>query len=76
MPNHIHKFNRQQWYSADTSSGSTGSLYSWKTSAGGSTYYLYQGGDSTYGPTGGDEAHNNMQPYLAINYIIATGKND
>lgn len=25
---------------------------------------------------GGNSAHNNMQPYLAINYIIATGKND
>lgn len=25
---------------------------------------------------GSDQAHNNMQPYLAINYIIATGRND
>ena len=24
--------------------------------------------------TGGDQAHNNMQPYIGINYIIATGK--
>ena len=23
-------------------------------------------------PTGGQQGHNNMQPYLAINYIIAT----
>lgn len=76
IPSHVHKFNRQQWYSADTSSGGTSSIYSWKTTTGGSTYYLYQGLDSTYGPTGGDQAHSNMQPYLAINYIIATGKND
>ena len=27
------------------------------------------------GSTGGSNAHNNMQPYTVVNYIIATGKN-
>lgn len=77
MPNHEHKFQRQQWYSSDTQiSSSTGTIYSWKSTTGGTTYYGYQGGNGQYGPIGGSQAHSNMQPYLAINYIIATGKND
>ena len=37
---------------------------------GGSTVYL--GGSGTTGSTGSDTAHNNLQPYIALNYIIKT----
>lgn len=30
--------------------------------------------DGNIGNTGGDQAHNNMQPYVVTNYIISTGK--
>ena len=67
MPKHRHKFQRQQWYSADTqSTTSTGTIYSWKTSTGGSTSYGYVGSDSTYAPAGSSQPHNNMPPYLAV----------
>ena len=33
-----------------------------------------KGARSQSGYTGGDEPHNNMQPYTVVNYIIATGK--
>lgn len=71
LPSHVHKFNRQQWYGSDTqTTTSTGSIYSWKTTTGGSTFYGYQGGNDQYGPTGGGQAHDNMQPYVTTNYII------
>ena len=71
LPSHVHKFNRQQWYGSDTqTTTSTGTIYSWKTTTGGSTSYGYQGTDDQYGPTGGGQAHDNMQPYLTTNYII------
>lgn len=71
LPSHVHKFNRQQWYGSDTqTTTSTGTIYSWKTTTGGSTSYGYQGLDYQYGPTGGGQAHDNMQPYLTTNYII------
>lgn len=75
LPSHVHKFQRQQWYSADSvSASSSGTIYSWKASTGGTTSAGYKGSDAMYGPTGGNATHNNMPPYTAINYIIATGK--
>lgn len=70
MPNHIHKFQRQQWYSADAevSGTTTGTIYSWKSGTGGTTSKGYQSNSNVqYGQTGGDEAHNNMQPYIIVN---------
>jgi microcystin-dependent protein len=32
----------------------------------------YKGSTSTTGSTGGDQAHNNLQPYIVLNYIIKT----
>lgn len=64
MPSHYHQTVRQQWYGADTvANSSAGSIYSWKTSTGGSTSASYIGPDTTYGHTGGNAAHNNMPPY-------------
>lgn len=59
IPSHEHKFNRQQWYSADAqTTTSAGTIYSWKSSTGGATSYGYQGGNGQYGPVGGGGAHN------------------
>ena len=64
MPAHGHEFMRQQWFSADSIySTSTGSIYSWKTTEGGSTSASYVGGVD---PTGSGQAHNNMPPYLSV----------
>lgn len=60
MPSHVHKFQRQQWYSADTvSNSSTGTIYSWKSGAGtgGATSQGFIAPDSLYGPTGGGGGH-------------------
>lgn len=73
MPSHIHKFQRQQWYSADSEvSGTTsGSIYSWKSGTGGTTSKAYNNSNTEmYGPTGGGQAHNNMTPFIGINFII------
>lgn len=68
MPNHEHVFTRQQWYGSDTqATTSAGSIYSWKSSTGGTTSYGYRGNSGQYGLTGGGEAHNNMQPYIVVN---------
>ena len=50
-------------------------------SSSGTTYFAKSTFSGTYNNklilnVGSNQAHNNMQPYLAINYIIATGKND
>lgn len=34
----------------------------------------YQGVSEANGAVGGNQSHNNMQPYTVLNYIIATGK--
>lgn len=74
MPWHQHEFQRQQWYAADTQIATTtiGSIYSWKSSTGGTTSYGYKGGD--YGGIGGSQGHNHgdtyasssLPPYLAV----------
>lgn len=82
MPRHEHKFQRQQWYSADTkTAASTGTIYSWKggEGTGGSTSSGYTGYDGSYGYTGSNGAHNHgntgsnlsssqsiMPPYLTV----------
>lgn len=74
IPRHEHKFQRQQWYSADTKTAeSTGTIYSWKggEGTGGSTSAGYTGYDGSYGYAGSNGAHNhgntgstsNMPPY-------------
>lgn len=37
------------------------------------TTYRFTKSDTTTGSKGGDGAHNNLQPYMALNYIIYTG---
>ena len=76
MPTHKHVLERQQWYASDQEQNtSTGAIYSWKTTTGGSTSKSYKsGGSSDVYNTGGGQAHNNMQPFATINYIISTGQ--
>lgn len=64
MPTHSHGLVRQQWYNSDTvASSGTGSIYSWKSSTGGTTSASYNG---ITGAVGSGAAHNNMPPYLAV----------
>lgn len=64
IPLHDHNLIRQQWYSADqVHSSASYSIFSWKTEEGGSTSSSYNGKVEA---TGGDNAHNNMPPYLAV----------
>ena len=68
MPSHNHTFDRQQWYEVDPVSKShSGSIYSWKTTIGGSTSAAYRG--DTWS-AGGGIPHNNMQPYIVVNMWI------
>jgi microcystin-dependent protein len=55
-----------RWHLADGSSGGVGIL---GTLAAGSHTHTYSG---TTGSNGSGEAHNNLQPYLVLNYIIKT----
>lgn len=71
MPPHYHAFWRQQWYSADqVANSSTGSIYSWKSTSGGTSSAAYTvsttASDGHKGVTGGGQAHNNMPPYLSV----------
>ena len=61
---HGHIIRRQQWFSLDTVyDSSTGSIYSWKSTTGGTTSSSYIG---TAENTGSNQKHNNTQPYFAI----------
>lgn len=68
IPSHAHKFPRQQWYSNDVEdAGTNATIYSWKTTTGGSTSKRYtSNNDARYGRAGGSSSHNNMQPYAVI----------
>ena len=58
IPSHTHNF------SLNTTSGGTGKGYAGLDATAAST--------TTDGGTGGGTTHNNLQPYMALNYIIAT----
>lgn len=63
IPSHEHQIKqRQQWYSADVvvNSGS-GTIYSWKSSTGGTTSASYKYGGNDVGATGGDGGHTHGQ---------------
>lgn len=65
MPRHYHKFDRQQWFGADSiSNNNNNAIFSWKTSEGGSTSKAYSGDVLN---TGGNKPHNNLQPYIVVN---------
>ena len=65
MPSHEHTFARQQWYMVDTvSNSSSGAIYSWKSSTGGTTSPSYVGTGTN--ATGGGAAHNNMPAYQTV----------
>lgn len=73
MPNHNHRL-MSSTSPATTFSPTTNSVVS--RSAGGnafdSTHNLNNSlNEASLSESGGNQAHNNMQPYLAINYIIA-----
>jgi microcystin-dependent protein len=64
MPSHAHKI----MYGGSAYNG-----WNYATASGGSiNYYLGNSGGAACTPQslGGDTAHNNLQPYLAINFII------
>lgn len=71
MPNHTHS------YSAVAAAGNSAVPGVGKSFAGAATsdrkeINLYtSNADSTLGMTGGSQPHNNMQPYLVVNYCIA-----
>ena len=60
MPSHNHTNN------IDNTSSGTESL------TGSPDTGVYQGGNYATGNTGGDQPHNNMPPFLVVNYIIKT----
>jgi microcystin-dependent protein len=74
MPAHTHSYTPQ----ASSSGGSVGSPAGalWASSATGDTIYLKGSSNTTMaaqtiGQTGGGQPHENRQPLLALNYIIA-----
>lgn len=67
MPRHQHNHNQ-----AD--GGNMGYIGDGSTTAFGATFQATRlNTDIMTGNTGGGSAHNNLQPYLTLNYIIATG---
>lgn len=65
IPSHSHTAH---YYAANRGSGNTG------TRLGPYGYTTYPDNHVQVGPTGGGQAHNNMQPSLGVNFIICTGK--
>jgi microcystin-dependent protein len=71
MPIHAHTVQADGL--EGNSASPTGNV--WAKSGNGAPYYSSSPGTvmsvDAIGATGGGQPHNNMQPYLAINYIIA-----
>ena len=74
IPAHTHSYTPQASTAGGTAVSPAGAF--WAESASGDT--IYQGGTSntqmapqTLGNTGGGQAHENRQPLLALNYVIA-----
>ncbi|ANY66812.1 hypothetical protein BBD42_10315 [Paenibacillus sp. BIHB 4019] len=72
MPNHTHQLNAQTGGNATDASDNI-----WATTPRGTTVNVYNEEQpnssmnvNAVTASGGSQAHNNMQPYLAINYII------
>jgi microcystin-dependent protein len=66
MPSHSHVSNFYGWYS--NGNGSLDTFFNPGSTYGVSTW----GSGNSTGNTGGGGAHNNLQPYIALNYIIKT----
>lgn len=72
IPNHSHQLRADVLDLADTNVVS--SLASLALSAGGALYQTTtnaSASDQALTPAGGDQPHNNMQPYLTLNFCIA-----
>jgi microcystin-dependent protein len=74
MPAHTHSYTPQATTAGGSAASPAGAL--WAQSGTGDT--IYQKGSSntamapqTLGNTGGSQPHENRQPYLALNYVIA-----
>jgi len=74
IPAHTHSFTPQATTATGGASSPAGAL--WAESGTGDT--IYQAGNSnaqmapqTLGNTGGGQSHENRQPFLALNYVIA-----
>lgn len=75
IPSHTHIASAATGGAADTMVTSPANA-NWSFSASGESIYAATPIDTpmsptTFNPTGGGQAHNNMQPFVAINYIIA-----
>jgi microcystin-dependent protein len=73
LPSHQHAVNASTDFAS--SSDPTGHILGAKTRGGTNAFAAATNmtplKDGSIGSTGGNQAHNNMQPYLVLNYIIA-----
>lgn len=75
MPRHRHTMDRGRWYSADSSFGTSWSIYNQMTTttAQGESIDTESANRRVIGYSGGDQPHNNMPPYLIVNFEIIAG---
>ncbi|MGH9423769.1 MAG: phage tail protein, partial [Thermoanaerobaculia bacterium] len=74
IPSHSHQLRGDGQDQADTSAPNNTTVFA--KSQGANTYVvpspvLVNMSDSTIAPVGGDQPHNNMMPYLTLNFCIA-----